>query len=48
MKPKAAKLAGTVMRVLAGAMLLAVPAATPLVHGAVPTHSQIVASVPLR
>lgn len=48
MKPKAAKLAGTVMRVLTGTMLLAVPAATPLVHGTVPTHSRIVASAPLR
>lgn len=48
MKSKAAKLGVTVMRVLAGTMLLAVPAATPLVHGTVPTHSQIVASAPLR
>lgn len=48
MTSKAAKFAGTVMWVLAGTILLAVPAATPLVHGAVPIHSKIVASAPLR
>jgi hypothetical protein len=48
MTPKATKFARTVMRVLAGTMLLAVPAATPLVHGAVPTHATIVAAAPLR
>ena len=42
------KFVRAVMRVLAGTMLLAVPAAAPLVHGAVPTHAKIVASAPLR